>query len=308
METLSTPVHRAIAVETLQAEIYKNCGIFHLEPMSRTGMVAGNFSRIRVGHFDTAVVSLDAKYVRRDANSIRKDPGEHLFLIIQDQGSCRIDQGERSVPLEVGDMFLVDSVRPSAFVYNGVRSNQMTLHLPREEMFHRLGKACLNGIDIRRDDALWSAIRAVLIKLASERLPAPQLNEALMNLLGAYFHGIARGDAAKPSETLLSRALALIDRYYLNPAFRPSDLARQLNVPERMLQRHFQPLGETPSRRLLNRRLEFAHARLKALGERKVPDGIAPIAYDAGFNDLSHFYREFRKKYAVTPGDVVHSC
>jgi AraC-like DNA-binding protein len=71
-----------------------------------------------------------------------------------------------------------------------------------------------------------------------------------------------------------------------------------------MLQRHFRPLGETPGHRLLNRRLELAHARLTARREQP-SEGVTAVAFDCGFNDLSYFYREFRKKYGATPGAVA---
>jgi AraC-like DNA-binding protein len=31
---------------------------------------------------------------------------------------------------------------------------------------------------------------------------------------------------------------------------------------------------------------------------------ITAIAYDAGFGDLSYFYRVFRRRYGATPSDI----
>ena len=304
MQPLITPVHKQMAVETLEAAIRKTCGAFDLEPMARTSTVAGDVATRRVGFFDTAVVALDARHVQRGARAIRQDPGEHLFLLIQDEGHCRVEQGERSTSLAVGDMFLVDSVRPSSFVYDGSRSNQISIHMPREEMLHRFGSTCTGGVAIGQSDPLWLAIRAVITKLLDEPSVTQQLSEALLCLLGAYFQGLQNGGTTRSTETLLSRALALIDRHCADPDFGAGDLARLMNVSERMLQRHFEPLGETPRHRLLNRRLDLARTRL-ANPRFSQPAGIAAIAYDAGFNDLSYFYREFRKKYGVTPGAIT---
>lgn len=302
MQRLTTPVHQRLAVETLQAEIRKVCGTFDVEPMTRSGTVEGSVAARRIGFFDTAIVGLDARHVQRTARSIRHDPGEYLFLLTQDQGSCRVEQGEHCSVLAPGDMFLVDSARPSSFVYDGQRSTQVAFHLPRDEMRHRIGQGCMNGVPISREDPLWLAMRAVITKLISEPEASSQLNEALLSLLGGYLHCKTKKETARPAETLLSRALAMIDRHCSDPNFSPSELARQLSVSERMLQRHFEPLGETPRHRLLNRRLELARTKLMALAQGKPNRGIATIAYDSGFNDLSYFYREFRKKYAVTPG------
>ncbi len=301
MQSLVTPVHKSMAVEVLQEEIRKVCGAFDVEPMARTNVMAGDVATCRMGLFDTAIVALDARHVQRGAKSIRQDPGEHLFLLIQDDGHCRVEQGEHSVRLAPGDMFLVDSVRPSSFVYDGERSSQLSVHMPRGEMLHRFGNTCTDGVAINREDPLWLAMRAVIIKMLKEPGAQTQLGEAMMSLLGAYLHGIKTAETSGLGNTLLSRALTMIDRYCADPTFGPGELARRLGVSDRMLQRHFRLLGETPGHRLLDRRLEVAHATLTG----KPTEGIAAVAYDSGFNDLSYFYREFRKKYGSAPGVVA---
>ncbi|MFK0165030.1 helix-turn-helix domain-containing protein [Rhizobium sp. NPDC090279] len=300
MQSLVAPVHIPVSVEVLEAEIRRVCGAFSLEPTLSSGIVAGDVATRRMGLFETAIVGLDAsKHVERGVKAIRQDPGEHFFLLIQDAGRCRVEQNGSVADLEPGDMFLVDAIRPSRFSYGGARSSQVSIHLPRDEMVHRFGEACTGGISISRSDPLWLAMRAVVTKMLDSPAAQSQLGEAFLCLMGAYLQS-ARGAGAP--ETLLSRALALIDRYGADPAFGPRELANRLNVSERMLQRHFQALGETPGHRLLNRRLEIAYGRLCARTAEMAGDGIAAIAYDAGFNDLSYFYREFRKKYGKTPG------
>ncbi len=304
MQSLVAPVHMPVPVEILEAEIRRVCGAFTLEPTLSSGVVAGDVATRRMGLFDTAIVALDGSdHVERGTKSIRQDPGEHFFLIIQNTGQCRVEQNDRVANLDPGDMFLVDSVRPSRFSYGGARASQVSIHLPRDEMVHRFGEACTGGVSISRSDPLWLAMRAVVTKMLDAPVAQPQLGEAFLCLMGAYLQS-ARGGQRAP-ETLLSRALALIDRYGLDPAFGPRELASRLNVSERMLQRHFRALGETPGHRLLNRRLEIAHGRLSTRVSDAAGDGIAAIAYDAGFNDLSYFYREFRKKYGMTPGAVA---
>jgi AraC family transcriptional regulator, positive regulator of tynA and feaB len=303
MQSLMTPGHKTVPVEILEAEIRRVCGSFNLEPMQRTGVVNGDVTTRRIGPFDTAIVALDESEVARSPRAIRQDPGEYFFLLVQDAGQCRVEQGDHVAELSPGDMFLVDSVKPSTFLYRGERSNQLSLHIPREEVLHRFGTACSGGLSISRDDPLWVAMRAVIAKMLLEEGAQAQLGEAFLGLMGAYLHS-ARSTGAS-AETLLSRALAMIDRHRADPTFGPRELAGRLNVSERMLQRHFRPLGETPGHRLLNRRLELAHARLSARKGEHLAEGVTAVAFDCGFNDLSYFYREFRKKYGMTPGAVA---
>lgn len=297
--------YRQMPVEVLQHDIRSVCGAFDLEPTRGSGAVAGSVALRHSSYFDTVVVGLQAHAVRRSPRSIRQDPGEHLFLIVQDEGYCRIEQGERPAELAAGDMFLVDSTRPSAFVYDGRPSSQISLHLPRQEMQQRFGHGCTGGVAIDRDDPLWLAMRAVLTKMFDGTEAQPHLREAFLCLMGAYLQVGRSSTGARASETILSRAIELIDRHRTNPAFGPGELASRLNVSERVLQRTFQALGDTPGHRLLTRRLELAHTRLSAHNPQPVPGGIAGVAYDSGFNDLSYFYREFRKKYGTTPGAIA---
>ena len=94
MQSLITPGHKPVQVEILEAEIRRVCGSFDLEPMRRSGVVNGDVATRRVGLFDTAIVALDASEVARSPRSIRQDPGEHFFLLVQDAGQCRVEQGD----------------------------------------------------------------------------------------------------------------------------------------------------------------------------------------------------------------------
>lgn len=307
---LMTPVYACKPVETMQDELRSVCGRFSIEPRQcASGVVSGEVRRRRFGGVDTAVVALDAERVVRDVRAIREEPGDHLFLLIQDAGHSRIVQGGRTAELAPGDMYLVDSVLPSEFVYPGC-STQVSLHLPRQEMLGRFGSVCTGGAVIGRDDPLLFAMRAVVVKMATEQAATNlRLGEAFLGLLGAYFHGLEAqvSIAERTANAVLTRALGLIDRNARDPEFGPATLADRLNVSERTLQRHFQALGETASRRILAVRLETAHTRLLGIRVASSAAKVATIAFESGFNDLSYFYREFRAKYGVPPGAVTRT-
>ena len=86
---------RSQSVEELTSTIRGVCGDFEIEPPDvATGRVNGDVTTISVSRFETAIVSLNAKRVLRDKRMIRRDPGEHLFLVIQDKGQL-LDPPER---------------------------------------------------------------------------------------------------------------------------------------------------------------------------------------------------------------------
>jgi AraC-like DNA-binding protein len=64
----------------------------------------------------------------------------------------------------------------------------------------------------------------------------------------------------------------------------------------------FAPRGQC-GEYLKNLRLEKA-AQAFARGNT----GIMDVAMDAGFRNLSYFYREFQKKYGFTPKQFIHRC
>lgn len=305
MSPLTLRPHDEVPKEIIEADIRKFCGRFDLEPAAQSGAVNGGVSAQPVGPFETVGVALSQSRVIRDAQAIKRDPGEHFFLLTQRSGTSRVAQGGHEVVLTQGDMFLVDSTQTSVFHYDQVLSRQLSFHIPRSEMLGRFGKSVKGGKTISRDDPLWLAINAVISKMIDGKEHQSHLGEAFFNLLGGYFIGAQNAQDPSASERLLSRALALIDQHCSNPDFGPGSIAASLNVSKRTLQRHFQPLGETPGHRILMRRLALAHRRLTGALIAGPKQTITDVILDCGFNDVSYFYREFRKKYGVAPGEVM---
>jgi AraC-like DNA-binding protein len=79
-------------------------------------------------------------------------------------------------------------------------------------------------------------------------------------------------------------------------------LAARHGVTARYVQMLFEREGTTFSRFLLDQRLARAHRMLR--DPRFAKRTITAIAYEAGFGDLSHFNRAFRRRYGETPSDV----
>jgi AraC-like DNA-binding protein len=68
---------------------------------------------------------------------------------------------------------------------------------------------------------------------------------------------------------------------------------RSLSSFKRDFRKHF---GETPGRWLLNRRLEYATELLRSAGK-----SVTQIAFESGFEDVSHFSRAFKGRYGQSP-------
>ncbi len=107
-----------------------------------------------------------------------------------------------------------------------------------------------------------------------------------------------RGVRAARLHVIKTEIIYRLNRHDLSLA----DLAARHGITPRYVQMLFESDGTTFSRFLLDQRLRRAHRMLSdpRLAERT----ISAIAYEAGFGDLSHFNRAFRRRYGETPSDV----
>jgi len=82
----------------------------------------------------------------------------------------------------------------------------------------------------------------------------------------------------------------------------PGAVAKRQQVSDSYIRKLFGGEGTSFSEYVLARRLLLAHRILT--DRRWAGAGIASIAYDAGFGDLSYFNRAFRRCYGTTPSGV----
>ena len=288
-------------IDAFCSDLKSVCGAFNVDPYGRNTLNA-HLSVEQPGGMELARVGLNADRVHRGEVDIRRDPGEHFFLILQQVGRSHLSQGDVSTWADPGDMFVVDAASPSTFQYEGQYSLQLSVHLPRDEMIHRFGKRIYGGLEIAGEDPLAFAMKAVLGKLLSTSSASAQMHmvEAFYSVFGALLTERAMGDGHTPNadRQLVGRALALIAERYSHPEFKTQSLADSLGVSLRRLQRAFQITGETPHDRLQRYRVTAAQEAMKSQPSRTIID----LAYASGFSDLSTFYRAYRKHFGHAPG------
>jgi AraC family transcriptional activator of tynA and feaB len=290
-------------VDAFVQDLQSICGAFNVEPgVAKQDNLTAHLSTISPGGLDLARVGMNADRVFRGDQEIRRCPGEHFFLILQQQGRALLSQGDVSVWVDPGDMFIVDATQPSTFDYDQKYSLQLSVHLPRDEMLHRFGKRIYGGLDISANDPLAIAMKAMLAKLLLDDGTTGQLHtvEAFYSVFGALLTERALSEGRKPNadRQLMSRAISLIAEHYRNPEFKTQQLAEFSGVSLRRLQRAFQIIGETPHERLQRYRITAANEAIQSQASRTVTE----VAYSAGFRDLSTFYRAYRKQFGCSPG------
>jgi AraC-like DNA-binding protein len=162
----------------------------------------------------------------------------------------------------------------------------------------------------RDAEALQLLTRYIRIFDDQQSLATPELRSLVVNHVydlvalalgptrdaGAIANG--RGVRAARLHAIKTEILKSLNR----PELSLAGLAARHGVTPRHVQILFESEGMTFSRFLLEQRLARAHHMLSnpLLAERT----ISRIAYEAGFGDLSHFNRTFRRRYGATPSDV----
>nr|WP_221381570.1 helix-turn-helix domain-containing protein [Actinoplanes polyasparticus] len=156
-------------------------------------------------------------------------------------------------------------------------------------------------------------VRVLLAHAATIRTWASDLGlpgrRAVRNTLVELVRSVTSGrwDDKEPrfGPALAKAARDLADQWLTHPGLSPDVLARELNVSLRTLQRAFAAEGDSVSAYLRARRLAEARKALTVPTLSGYRPGISEVAARWQFADASHFSREFRRRYGMTPGQHV---
>lgn len=293
------------------ANLQSICGHFNPRRREKWDDVTGGATLSSAGGIELAQVANDLDYIRRDPDDIRADNGDNLFLLLQLEGSCGVEQSGRQEELNPGECILVDSTRPSIFYFDGSFSNHLSVHLPRQFLLSDKSSRISITRKISADDPMsimLGALVAKLMKTSEEDSRAPHLRELLFNATRQAF-------ASDPGDELFVRAdsgsdrlevvQVLIDENLTEDYLSPQWLADRIGVSLRTLQEDLNAQGMTVTGMIKFKRLHLARTRLERLRGARHPGAIADVAYSVGFNDISYFNRSFRKLFDCAPKDVV---
>lgn len=289
------------------------CGNFNPHARDSRKSVLGSARRIDVCGMEFAHISNDLDYVRRDRDDIRRDARENLFLILQIEGTCGVDQAGQQSVLEVGECILLDSTRPTTFFFDGRFSNHLSVHLPRQIMYADSKVDFDIARKLSASDPMTLMLGALIAKIMSTPETdsgAPHLRELVFSATRQAF--ISSGSRTETTASLHESATkrlhmvdVLIDRHLTEEKLSARWLATRLGISIRTLQQDFQGMGMTCTTVIRDKRLRYAHEKIRQIREHKGGGTIADVAYSAGFNDISYFNRSFRQLFDCSPTDLL---
>jgi AraC-like DNA-binding protein len=232
-------------------------------------------------------------------------------IVINQGGSATYRQNGHETTVGPGEAILTT---------NGLAGTAVS-HTARRIINWRVGRALIAPLVTNFDEAIGRPIgqgNPVLpfflsyldVLNDSESLADPALRRAVVTHmldLGALMLG-PRADAAEVANKrgVLAARLRGIKAHVLsdvgNPDLTAATVAIQHGISTSYLRKLFSAEGTNFTEFVLTHRLAAAYRMLT--DPRFVDRSISRIAHDAGFNDISHFNRSFRRVYQASPTDV----
>ncbi|MDZ5649837.1 helix-turn-helix domain-containing protein [Nitrospirillum sp. BR 11828] len=289
-----------------------------------------NFSahlvRQPLGQLDFAYVHSGPATVCRLPQGRPQQPEEPYFKIhAQHRGSSLNRQAGREAVLSEGDWTLCDSRSPYSITF--AETNQMlVVKLPQSLLTRRVPDPDrLVGMRMGAERPESRMLLSMLRSLAPQAdLPGePGWTGAVADILldvlalayrsdtiaspggnGPVGNGWGAPADISPAHGALShwtrQVRGYVDANLRDPGLNSTQVAAALGISPRYVQMAFASLGTTATAYILARRLDLAATTLRS--RRDAPGtSISDIAYDVGFNDLSHFSRSFRAHFGISP-------
>lgn len=239
----------------------------------------------------------------RSRHDIDGAPADHCVVYLQLHGRTVIEQGSEAFALHRNDIAMADGRQPFRADFSGTGRRAIAA-IPRQMIerrapwlrrrpLHRIA-ASARFADLARDH---------LLTLTAEDAPpsdsaAIVLADNLCNLLALASATDVSPGRLQP-DLQLEALLAFCRQNLHDSELTPQRVAAHFGISVRTLHLRFEQIGQTFGRWLLDQRLDACGAALR--DERERGSNVSEIAYRWGFNDLSHFNKAFRARFAATP-------
>jgi AraC-like DNA-binding protein len=268
-----------------------------------------DLSFVRLGPVAVAtLVSAPAEFVRK--NHHLKDGSDDLRLELVETGSIVLEQAGEERAFEAGSATLIDQGRPSRefSLHHGSITNVMVNAAALKTLVSHPEDLAVRPV---RPGPALRLLDGYLRSLAALEEPpppelAPVIGAHLVDLVAAVL-----GPSREAAEIVANRGvraarrravLAEIGRRFADPGFNLDIVIHATGLSRRYIQQLLEETGKSFTDHVLERRLERAFTLLS--DRRRLRLSVLDIAYAAGFGDVSHFNRMFRRRFGDTPSGV----
>ena len=262
----------------------------------------GSIARTDAAPIQISLVKATSHRVLRLRTHIAHATDDLCFVNLQLDGLGRTTQRGHEQVCARGDLAVVDTTAPFE-IANGNDFRLYCFAMPRRllpERFYDSPQLALSKT------ATGRALARTLASYAEFCLAAPAVFASsgahLVELIAHAPDVLGELSGTRMSTpVLLSMMLDHIDHHSADPDLDAASLAARFRCSERYVHRLFAITGRSVSEHVNDRRILVCARNLLD------PDGrhkkIAEIAFDAGFRDISHFNRLFKRSHGLAPRD-----
>jgi AraC family transcriptional activator of tynA and feaB len=268
--------------------------------------------RVRSRH----IFGLNASEIRnnkchceRTQRDIRLDGVDHCFAVFQVAGRSTIIQNDQAVALAVGDVAFIEAARPVTYVNDG-HEQWLSLQLPRQLLISALGFEPRGGVRGHSGTRASRVLFQLVVDAVDDEQPMPTsagnyMQLAVYDLLGALLAPLDPAPGSLHSDRLFKHICDVIKDRFAEPDFGPYEIAAEVGISLRYLQKLFTNRGCTCSGFIQSVRLDQAARSIMRRASMKSGQPLSAIAYACGYRDYTNFARAFRQRFGRAPGAHV---
>lgn len=272
----------------------------------------GDVEHVVAGPLDLSWASASSAVAARRPRTLGDDGGEPDFILFAnmcDRPKVAAQRG-RDAWLGNGDLALLDHAEPHhTAAHRGGRA--LTLRIrraPMEASGIDIGRAICRPIPAGNSAArLFRGYAETVLRSppedeAAATTVAAHLLDLTILTLGGHVDAMERARRRGLEAVRVKAIRDAIARGCSDPAFGAANVAGELKLSVRSIQASLGRAGTSFADELTAARLDLARARLRARDAGR--ETVTGIAFEAGFNSLSTFYRAFRERYGHAPGET----
>ena len=245
--------------------------------------------------------------VRHIPGETAKSDDHEFYLNHIISGKTNACQHDESVKVADGNFYILDNSKP--FELN-ICPNKLfrtqIIRLPHSQVLEEHQSCLFNLEKSLGSHRLMPLLKFNLAQFAkttrfSDALEVNYFGRTIASLMELMLTEGSVSDPTREASSHVELILSEIDRKLLEPDFSLEALAFNLAFSSRHIQKVLAGVSLSFSDYLLDKRLAFASTMLM---QQPHKHSVEQIAYASGFRYLSTFYRGFRRKYGMNPGDL----
>jgi AraC family transcriptional regulator, positive regulator of tynA and feaB len=267
------------------------------------GAFAGTLTSLPADGVSINQVLASTQDVYRTPAAIARSRQQPFYLITQLRSPWHVRQGGHVAHLRPGDAVLVDAAQTYELHFpDSVAA--LSIQMPRPWIGRWLAEMESSAPRVVARDRGWGrSLSALCTQLGEEPAlaagyPASLLSDQIGAMLAAALEPVIDAPAAA-SQALVTRAETLLRARLDEPGLGATSVAAGLSVSVRTLHRAFASRGTTFAASL--RRIRIDHAAQLLAQPRLSHVSVAELGRRSGFEDASHFVRQFRLAWGQTP-------